>query len=198
MTSRVTVAPRPAPSEGEEDPRHSEGQNSPHQEKLLQHITMCVKPTTGCSEMPRATLCIAPREYKPYIDAMWPNPTVTAVEQAPSLMAMYAKVKATGVPNYMAAKVQVPSDMNCNEWDRMLVGYHDEETAQYLRYGWPSSYTVINCLASPSLDASMVINVNKVSQYKTLELKFVQLTPPTHFVDIPVYTITCVCVSYFS
>ena len=141
VTSCVTLAPRPAPLEGGEAPGQGKAQDLPAQEKLLQHITMCVKPTTGCSEAPRAALCVAPREYKPYIDAMWPNPTVTAVEQAPSLMAMYAKVKATGVPNYMSAKVQVPSDMNCDEWDKVLVGYHDGEIAQYLRYGWPSSYT---------------------------------------------------------
>ena len=66
VTSCVTLASRPVPLEGGEAPGQGKAQDLPAQEKLLQHITMCVKPTTGCSEVPRAALCVAPREYKPY------------------------------------------------------------------------------------------------------------------------------------
>ena len=56
-------------------------------------------------------------------------------------MTIYCAVCKTGLPNYMAAKVPVPSDLKCDTWDQLLVHYEDSHITQFLRYGWPSSYT---------------------------------------------------------
>ena len=44
----------------------------------------------------------------------------------------------------MSAKIHIPSDLNCDAWDLMLTDYSDRDMTQFLRYGWPSSYTATN------------------------------------------------------
>ena len=56
-------------------------------------------------------------------------------------MTIYSAVRKTGLPNYLSAKVQLPSDLECDTWDLMLAAYDDRDITQFLRYGWPSSYT---------------------------------------------------------
>ena len=88
-----------------------------------------------------SALRLAPTQYKTYIDRYWPQPTHQARIIAPWHMDVYARVKATGLPNYMQAKVGVPSDLNCGVWEEKLADYYDSDICQFLRYGWPSSYT---------------------------------------------------------
>ena len=82
-----------------------------------------------------------PVEYSSHIHKYWPQPTEEAMEVAPLHMDIYRQVRATGLPNYMTAKCPIPSDMIPDHWDQMLEGYYDREITQYIRYGWPASYT---------------------------------------------------------
>ena len=84
---------------------------------------------------------ISPTEYSTCIDKFWPCPTEEAFETAPLHINRYYDVKNSGVPNYIKVRRPVPSDIKANAWDRALKGYHDAEIVDYLRYGWPSSYT---------------------------------------------------------
>ena len=67
-------------------------------------------------------------------------------------MQLYFDVKETGLPNYMGVKREVPSSLLTDNWEKALVGYHDAEIVQYLRYGWPVSYTAPNIPKSGSVN----------------------------------------------
>ena len=82
-----------------------------------------------------------PIEYKDTVEALWPLPTVHGLTRAYSHMALYNKVKAHNVPNFMGARIPVLSNLNCDNWDLALEGYSDSVITQYIRYGWPLSYT---------------------------------------------------------
>ena len=82
-----------------------------------------------------------PAEYKQVIDQYWPFPTDQALELAPFHMELYYDVRRTGVPNYLGVRRQVPSQLECDEWDARLIDYHDRSLTEFLRYGWPVTYT---------------------------------------------------------
>ena len=58
-------------------------------------------------------------------------------------MALYFDVRRHNVPNYLGARKEVPSQLNCDNWDIALMGYSDHEICDFLRYGWPISYSVL-------------------------------------------------------
>lgn len=60
---------------------------------------------------------------------------------APIHGAIYKVVKATNVPNYLSARVKIPSGLNTKQWRKHLEGYADSCICDYLDYGWPISYT---------------------------------------------------------
>ena len=84
---------------------------------------------------------MGPKDYSVYIERNWPTPTDEAYRVAKFHMELYEQVRATGVPNYMAARVQIPSQLNCDAWDASLADYEDREICLFLRYGWPVTYT---------------------------------------------------------
>ena len=86
-------------------------------------------------------LKVSPFEYAPYVEHLWPHPTPELTLQAQAYMAIYCAVHATSLPNYLGAKIPIPSQMNLEAWDTALEGYHDAQVATFLRFGWPGSYT---------------------------------------------------------
>ena len=86
-------------------------------------------------------LLIGPVEYSPYIKKLWPYPTSTSTRASPIHMAIFQKVRHTNLPNYLSARVQIPSDLHCDTWDFLLSDYHDQQICTFLRFGWPSSFT---------------------------------------------------------
>ena len=56
-------------------------------------------------------------------------------------MALYYDVQRSGVPNYRGVRRQVPSQLHCNVWDDLLTNYHDKQITEFLRYGWPVTYS---------------------------------------------------------
>ena len=86
-------------------------------------------------------LKLNPLEYSEYVRRLWPTPSPSAFAAAPVHMDIYAEVHKTGLPNYLHARIPVPSDLKCDIWDEVLKEYDDSQITQFLRYGWPSSYT---------------------------------------------------------
>ena len=82
-----------------------------------------------------------PLAYSVYVQNLWPHATLGAFPIAETYMKIYSAVRKTGLPNYLEAKIPIPSDLKCDTWDTLLADYDDGEIAHYLRYGWPSSYT---------------------------------------------------------
>ena len=85
-------------------------------------------------------LIIGPREYAYIVNELWPaiDPLFVGTNYH---LDIYELVRATGVPNYLGARIRIPSNINCDAWDHLLHGYHDAEISEYLRFGWPGGYT---------------------------------------------------------
>ena len=85
-------------------------------------------------------LRVGPREYAYIVKEIWPftDPRFCGVNYH---LDIYDLVRATGVPNYLSARIRIPSNINCDAWDQLLHGYHDAEVSEYLRFGWPGGYT---------------------------------------------------------
>ena len=93
-----------------------------------------------CMDKGSRALRIGPREYAYIVQEIWPVTTPSLSGQNYHLQ-LYDIVRATGVPNYLSARVRVPSEINCDSWDSLLDGYYDSEISDYLRFGWPGGYT---------------------------------------------------------
>ena len=108
-----------------------------------------------------------------------PRPCKEAVRVAPLHMKLYFDVRNSGVPNHMAVKRRVPSDLNCDAWDKYLAGYHDQEITQFLRYGWPIAYVACQP-PRPTLvnHASALRNPTAINAFITKELKMHALLGP--------------------
>ena len=83
---------------------------------------------------------IGPREYAYIVNEIWPVRSASVSHECYHLD-LYEIVRATGVPNYLSARIRVPSGLNCDAWDSLLYAYRDAEIADYLRFGWPGGYT---------------------------------------------------------
>ena len=97
-------------------------------------------------------LKVSPADYAPIIDKNWPLPSEEAFTVALYHMKLYYDVKMSSLPNYLSVRRQVPSDLNCDRWDDLLTDYHDSEICNFLRFGWPVTYT------SPDLPTASHVN----------------------------------------
>ena len=83
---------------------------------------------------------VGPIEYADIVERLWPTCPLD-VEEASPFLRIYNYVRATNLPNYLGARITIPSAMNCSNWDSALEGYYDSELVNFLRYGWPNGYT---------------------------------------------------------
>ena len=56
-------------------------------------------------------------------------------------MKIYHAVRRTGLPNFIKARIPVPSALNIPAWRTLLKDYHDTTLVDLLCYGWPADYT---------------------------------------------------------
>lgn len=74
------------------------------------------------------------------IAQLWPEVSPTVADTFPEFAKNYSKIKQENLPNFLGAKITVPSQLNLENWERMLEGYHDRDVCLFLRYGWPVGY----------------------------------------------------------
>lgn len=68
-------------------------------------------------------------------------PSINHNEMNPDLVRIYESVKAKGLPNALGAQIPVPSNLNLDNWDRLLDNSVDErELLSFIRYGFPLGY----------------------------------------------------------
>ena len=82
-------------------------------------------------------------QYQSFVEKQWPRPTIHAYTKSYEHMALYFDVRRHNVPNYLGARKEVPSQLNCDNWDIALMSYSDHEICDFLRYGWPISYSML-------------------------------------------------------
>lgn len=88
-----------------------------------------------------STPIIGPIQYSRVVSGKWPDITLTAKVKAPVHGAIYKVVKEHSVPNYLGARVRIPSGLKIEKWREYLEDYEDRQICDFLAYGWPINYT---------------------------------------------------------
>ena len=65
---------------------------------------------------------------------------------------IYDVVRATALPNYIEARIPLPSGLNIPVWRTLLADFPDSSLVDHLEYGWPLDYT------SPSIPVPTLNN----------------------------------------
>ena len=60
-----------------------------------------------------------------------------------SLLQTIFLVQASGKPNYLCARVPVPTPWDFDLLDSLLEDYEDKLVVEFLRYGWPMSRSIL-------------------------------------------------------
>ena len=50
------------------------------------------------------------------------------------------RVKSTGIPNFLGARIPIESQLNAEEWEKMLSGYWDKQLVHLIRVGFPIDF----------------------------------------------------------
>lgn len=82
----------------------------------------------------------AVQSHATMIANIWPQPSTVLFNQYPEFASVYSTIKDTNLPNYLGAKIRVPSCLNIQQWRVVLSDYHDRDLCDLLDYGWPVGY----------------------------------------------------------
>lgn len=112
------------------------------------------------------------QQHADMVHNCWPDITTQAQKEFPVFAKQYENIKNTRTPNYLGARIQVQSDIDCDEWDHRLHQYHDKVVCKFLRYGWPLGYSLQTPPVSVEENhSSAVNNMEHVRKYIEKELK---------------------------
>ena len=84
---------------------------------------------------------LTPLQYRPYLEKIWPHTQDVQWTDTTGYHDIYTQVRKTALPNYMEARIPIPSGLNIPAWRELLAGYHDNTIVDYLEFGWPADYT---------------------------------------------------------
>ena len=135
---------------------------------MAEHI-MHDQPQQGSLVTPDATEPppMSPIAYRPILDKIWPRPRPEMWANNRTYMEMYCAVRDTALPNYMRARIPVPSGLNIQAWRSLLVGYHDRQVLDFLEFGWPADFTATEA-PTPT-----ITNHNEAPEYKSSIVTYV-------------------------
>ena len=95
-------------------------------------------------------------------------------------------VKARGCPNFMGARIPVQSELNINEWQKVLAEYWDKQLIELLKFGFPLDFNRQCPLTSDGKNhASAVDHPNDVLAYIQEEVNHNAILGPFHTDPIP-------------
>ena len=57
-----------------------------------------------------------------------------------SILQIHALIKATGLPNYMQARIPIQSQLNVQVWKDLLNDYCDQQLLQLIEFGFPLGF----------------------------------------------------------
>ena len=83
----------------------------------------------------------SPIVFKPILLTFWPLSTDSIWPCAREYQLIYDTVRKIGLPNYLGARITIPSGLHISAWRQLLVGFPDTLLVDHLEYGWPLDYT---------------------------------------------------------
>ena len=63
---------------------------------------------------------------------------------------IYTVIRETAIPNYLLARLHVPSSLNIDSWCSMLQDYPDLLLIDHLEFRWPLDYAIESMPVSKS------------------------------------------------
>ena len=124
---------------------------------------------------------VSPRPFAKNREEMLIRPLMsnTVLSLDPFAAWAYEKVRASGVPNYRGARVQVNTRVDFGIWNTLLEDYDDRQVIDLMKYGWPSGYEsdLKPKLGLPN-HASGLGHPNEVSAYLEKEVRLGTMVGP--------------------
>ena len=87
-------------------------------------MTQIIDSLVSKGKVDKLKLPPSPLEFKHTLVKFWPMTVKTEWYNCPYEL-IYSAVRSTGVPNFMSAKIPVPSGLKISHWKELLIGYHD-------------------------------------------------------------------------
>ena len=83
-----------------------------------------------------------PDQYRSFVAANWPLVSGEKWSDYPVYTEIYDRVRHTALPNFLAARVAIPSGLKIDCWRQELKEYHDPTLVEQLEFGFPSNYSI--------------------------------------------------------
>ena len=88
-------------------------------------------------------------------------------------------VSKSEYPNAFGARLPVITQLNISAWECYLQSYHDAHLVDFLRFGWPVSYTAENLSTSSSSNHPSAVDfADHVEHYINTELGYHAIAGP--------------------
>ena len=111
---------------------------------------------------------ISPASFKETLFKFWPHTVPACWAGFKTHYTLFNKVRVTGLPNYLAARIPVPSALIITKWRELLHSYPDKKLVDYLEFGWPLDYTApvppVPTLQNHEKDPDKVPHIRKFIQ----------------------------------
>ena len=123
---------------------------------------------------------LSPQAFMAHRKVNWPTANVCHDEPHSQYINIYNAVKATGLPNCMGARRQVPSALNISAWEKYIDHDSDEyDILEYIKFGFPLGYM------GPISNTQGISNHPSASNYKLDVDKFVKTELDLHAIVGP-------------
>ena len=109
-----------------------------------------------------------PYQFREYLDSAWPVISGEKWGDFKQYADIYTRVRHTALPNFLAARVTIPSTLNIENWRQALIDYPDKTLVDQLQFGFPSNYTK-NVIPVPSY-----VNHKETCNYSDHITKYIQ------------------------
>ena len=78
--------------------------------------------------------------FVPLSNLVLPNNPGHIGDRVDDPIQQHFRVKATGIPNFLGARIPVKSQLNVEEWQQILVNYWDKQLIHLIQFGFPLDF----------------------------------------------------------
>lgn len=113
------------------------------------------------------------------INTLWPSTHESAESSHPQFCELYKAVKKCNLPNFLGARIPLPSGLKIQSWYKYLKDYHDMYLCEFLNFGWPLGYNLDDPPATTDANhPSATAHPKAVMDFITTELKYDAMVGP--------------------
>ena len=99
--------------------------------------------------------------------------------QVPNIVEAHAKIKQSGLPNFMSLRIPVQTQLKVRSWEKYLYSYWDQQLLDLIRFGFPLDFDRQVVLHSTETNHNSAIQyAEHVSTYIMEEIKYGAILGP--------------------